>query len=234
MLTVAIDGPAGAGKSTVSKALARRLGLTLVDTGALYRSTALQAHRAGVDMQDEAALGRVAQCLDVRFEFDGEVNKVFLSGEDVSGAIRTPDNSQLASKIAALPAVRSGLMELQRTLASRPPGAVLEGRDIGTVVLPAASVKFFLTASLETRVRRRYDELKASGGSPDFEALLAAESERDRRDSERAIAPLRQAEDATLVDSSQLSVDEVIDQMVLAVRSCTGGPGSTDPEPNTG
>ena len=157
LLTVAIDGPAGAGKSTVSKALAKRLALTLVDTGALYRSVALEAQRKSVGWEaaNEAALGRIAGSLDIRFEFDGDVNKVFLRDEDVSELIRTPEISQGSSKIAALPKVREGLMELQRSLASRPPGAVLEGRDIGTVVLPDARVKFFLTASLECVKRRR-------------------------------------------------------------------------------
>ena len=220
LLTVAIDGPAGAGKSTVSKALAKRLGLTLVDTGALYRSVALQAQQAGVawEADEEATLGKIARTLDVRFDFDGGVNRVLLCGNDVSTAIRTPENSQGASKIATLPAVRAGLMDLQRTLANRQPGAVLEGRDIGTVVLPGASAKFFLTASLERRVKRRYDEVVAAGGAtPDFEELLAAERERDLRDSERATAPLKQADDAILVDSSALSADEVVELMVQEI-----------------
>ena len=221
LLTVAIDGPAGAGKSTVSKALAKRLALTLVDTGALYRSVALEAQRSSVGWEaaNEAALGRIAGSLDVRFEFDGDVNKVFLRDEDVSSLIRTAEISQGSSKIAVLPKVREGLMELQRSLASRPPGAVLEGRDIGTVVLPDARVKFFLTASIETRVQRRYDELKGKGEKPDFDELLKIESERDKRDSERAAAPLKKADDAILIDSSQMATEEVINKMVSEIRT---------------
>ena len=221
LLTVAIDGPAGAGKSSVAKALARRLGLALVDTGALYRSVALQAHRSGIgwEAEKEASLGGLASALDVRFEWDGDVNKVYLRGEDVSAAIRTPQSAEGASKIAALPAVRAGLLELQRSLASVPPGAVLEGRDIGTVVLPGATAKFFLTASLETRVRRRHEQLiaaAAAGGEapPELATLMEAEKERDKRDSERAVAPLAQAEDAYLIADNDLTVDETVDVML--------------------
>ena len=228
MLTIAIDGPAGAGKSTVSKLLARRLGLALVDTGALYRSIALKAGRQGVGMDEEAALGDLAASLNIRFAFNGDINRVFLDGEDVTDGIRSPDVSHAASKISAWPAVRAGLMSLQRQLATQAPGAVLEGRDIGTVVLPHASAKFFLTAPIRTRVQRRFDELVRAGGVPDFESLLAAEVERDRRDSGRAIAPLRQAEDALLIDSGSLSAAEVVESIVEHVRlhapSCTSSP----------
>ena len=223
MLTIAIDGPAGAGKSTVSKMLARRLGLALVDTGALYRSIALKAGRQGVGMEDEVALGALATSLNIRFAFEGDVNRVFVDGDDVTDFIRTPEVAHSASKIAAWPAVRSGLLSLQRQLAAQVPGAVLEGRDIGTVVLPHASAKFFLTAPIRTRVQRRFDELVGSGGSPDWESLLATEIERDRRDSERAVAPLKQAEDALLVDSSELSAAGVVDRMVEHIRSAGEG-----------
>lgn len=217
-LTIAIDGPAAAGKSTVSKALAAQLGLTLVDTGALYRSVAFHAHRCGVDWDDEAALSDIARDLDVSFRFDGKVNRVFLGADEVSDAIRTPEMSEGASRVSALPAVRASLMELQRTLASRPPGAVLEGRDIGTVVLPGATAKFFLTASPETRARRRFDEMVIKGESPVFEDVLAAEVERDRRDTDRAVAPLKQADDAILVDSTGLDAQGVIDLMIDQIR----------------
>ena len=226
VLTVAIDGPAAAGKSTVSKALAAKLGLALVDTGALYRSVALQALRSGVDWADEAALGDIARDLDVSFRFDGARNRVFLGDDDVSAAIREPEMSDGASRVSALPAVRAGLMKLQRRLARRPPGAVLEGRDIGTVVLPDATAKFFLTASPEIRARRRYDEMVRKGGSPYFADVLAAEEERDRRDTEREIAPLKQADDAIRVDSSGLSAEAVIDQMIDEIRQrAPGFPG---------
>ena len=222
-LTVAIDGPAAAGKSTVSKALAATLGPALVNTGALYRSVALQAHRLGVSWDDEAALGDIARELDVRFRFEDGVNHVFLGDDDVSRAIREPEMSDGASRVSALPAVRAGLMELQRRLARRPPGAVLEGRDIGTVVLPDATAKFFLTASPEIRARRRYDEMVAKGQPADFEEVLAAERERDRRDTERAVAPLKQADDAVRVDSSGLSAEGVIDLMIGEIRQRSPG-----------
>ncbi len=222
-LTVAIDGPAAAGKSTVSKALAHRLGLTLVDPGALYRSVALQARRRGVPWDDEAALSDIADGLAVAFEFDGAVNRVFLGGDDVSEAIRAPEMSEGASRVSSLPAVRAGLLALQRRLASQLPGAVLEGRDIGTVVLPAATAKFFLTASPEVRARRRFDEMAARGQAPVFEDVLAAERERDRRDSERAVAPLKQADDAVRVDSTGLSAERVIGHMIDEIRQRAPG-----------
>jgi cytidylate kinase len=220
LLTIAIDGPAAAGKSTASKRIAKRLNLALVDTGALYRCVALAAQQQGVgwDSTHEQELGDIAGTLNVRFEFDGEVNKVYLNDEDVSSTIRTAEASDGASKIATLPAVRASLLELQRSLANRPPGAVLEGRDIGTVVLPDAALKFFLVASIEKRVQRRYDELKAAGRDPDWDELLKAETERDKRDSERATAPLKQADDAILIDSSSLTADEVITTMLAEVR----------------
>ena len=217
-LTVAIDGPAAAGKSTVSKALAHRLGLTLVDTGALYRSVALQARRDDVPWDDEPTLGVLATDLDVAFTFDGTDNRVILGGEDVSRAIRTPEMSEGASRVSSLPAVRAGLLALHRRLAARPPGAVLEGRDIGTVVLPGATAKFFLTASPEVRARRRFDEMAARGQAAVFEEVLAAERERDRRDSERAIAPLKQAEDAVRVDSTGVPAERVIEDMIDQIR----------------
>jgi cytidylate kinase len=228
-LTVAIDGPAASGKSTASKRLAAALGLALVDTGALYRCVALAAKRACVPWDDDAGLERVVNGLDVGFRFDGQVNRVFLAGEDVSEAIRLPTMSVGASTVSARPVVRAGLMQLQRGLAARPPGAVLEGRDIGTVVLPAATVKFFLTASADVRARRRFDELVRRGESPDYDEVLAAEQARDDADSTRAISPLRQAEDAVLVDSSSLDSDEVLAQMLEVVRQRTKP--STAPDP---
>lgn len=222
-LTVAIDGPAAAGKSTVSKSLAAKLGLALVDTGALYRSVALQARRDEVSWDDEAALGEIARELDVRFEFHAGVNRCFLGADDVSAAIREAEMSDGASRVSALPAVRAGLMELQRRLARRPPGAVLEGRDIGTVVLPDATAKFFLTASPEIRARRRFDEMVAKGGTPVFDDVLAAEVERDRRDTDRAVAPLKQAHDAVRVDSSGLSAEAVIATMIDEIRQRAPG-----------
>ena len=172
---VAVDGPAASGKSTVSKRLAVALGLTYVDTGALYRTVALAAQRTGVDWEDDAGLAELVAALDVRLAFDGKASQVWLAGDDVSAAIRAPEISVGASVVAARQAVRRGLLDLQRTLASRPPGAVLEGRDIGTVVLPGATAKFFLTASPEVRARRRFDERRARGEQVEYEEVLAAE-----------------------------------------------------------
>ncbi len=203
---IAIDGPAGAGKSTVARRLAQRLGFFLLDTGAIYRAVALSAARAGVVFSDGAQLAEIARRLPIRFDADG---RVWLGDEDVSLAIRTPEMSQGASTVSAHAEVRAGLLDLQRQLASVG-GCVVEGRDIGTVVLPWAPLKIFLTASDEVRARRRYDELKARGAEVDFAATLAELRERDHRDSTRAVAPLKQAADAVLVDTSNLGTDEVV------------------------
>jgi cytidylate kinase len=203
---IAIDGPAGAGKSTVAKALAKRLGFFLLDTGAIYRAVALSAQRGGVAFSDGPRLAEVARAMPLRFD---EAGRVWLGGEDVSQAIRTPDMSQGASTVSAHPEVRDALLDLQRRLAQKG-RCVVEGRDIGTVVLPWAPVKIFLTASDEVRARRRYDELRQKGATVTFEATLAELRERDHRDTTRAVAPLKQAPDAVLVDTSDLPQDEVI------------------------
>jgi len=226
---VAVDGPAASGKSTVSKRLAVALGLTYVDTGALYRTVALAAQRTGVDWEDDAGLAELVAALDVRLAFDGKASQVWLAGDDVSAAIRAPEISVGASVVAARQAVRRGLLDLQRTLASRPPGAVLEGRDIGTVVLPGATAKFFLTASPEVRARRRFDERRARGEQVEYEEVLAAELDRDRADETRALAPLKQAADAVPVDSSNLGLDEVVARMVAVVAEKTGAGGRDGP-----
>jgi cytidylate kinase len=218
---VAIDGPAGAGKSTVSRRLADRLGYTFLDTGALYRSVAFLAHRQGVSSADEAGIAEIAQTLAVRFDPQPGMIRVWANGEDVSSAIRRPEVSQLASKVSAYPHVRSALLEAQRRVAAKD-SVVAEGRDIGTVVFPAAQAKFFLTASQETRARRRTLELEAEGKGARFEEVLAAIQERDERDSGREAAPLRQAEDALLVDSSARSIEEVIAFMYNTVRERGG------------
>lgn len=208
---VAIDGPAGAGKSTVSKLLARRLDFALVDTGAIYRCVALQARREGIALDDDARLGELLGRLHISFHVEGEDNRVFLGGEDVSEAIRTPDNSMAASAVSSRPVVRQGLLALQRRLAlEAPKGAILEGRDIGTVVFPDADVKFFLEARPEVRARRRYEELFQKGAERSLEEVLADQVKRDQDDASRAVAPLKAAEDAIRVDSTELPLSEVV------------------------
>ena len=221
---IAIDGPAGAGKSTVSKLLARRLGFFLLDTGAIYRAVALAASRAGVAFSDGERLGAIARGLAIRFDEQG---RVWLGDEDVSTAIRTPEMSQGASTVSAHPAVREALLDLQRQIASRG-RCVVEGRDIGTVVLPWAPLKIFLTASEEVRARRRWDELRARGSDVDLAATLAELRERDERDSKRAVAPLKQAEDALLVDTSTLDLGSVVDQLERIARERLGPSISLD------
>lgn len=219
---VAIDGPAGAGKSTVARALARRLGFFLLDTGAIYRSLALHAQRQGVEFSDGPRLGQLAQSLPIRFGRGpgAEEGKVFLGSVDVTLAIRAPEISQGASFVSAHPEVRDALLALQRQLAQSGP-CVAEGRDVGTVVLPHAPIKLFMTASAEVRAQRRFVEQKGRStaeSAPDYASTLAAISERDHRDSTRATAPTRQADDAVLFDTSHLSLDEVIDQVEALCR----------------
>jgi CMP/dCMP kinase len=220
---VAIDGPAGAGKSTVARLLADRLGFTLVDTGALYRAVALAAQRGGVAWDDEANVVAVARRLSASRSLalvpDKEKGvRVMLDGADVSDAIRTADMGMGASRVSAIGGVRAALLELQRQ-AGEKGGVVLEGRDIGTVVFPDAEVKFFLTASPEVRARRRYDELVERGQRVEFAATLAEVKARDENDTNRPIAPLRRADDAVLVDSSDRPVDDIVAEMVGRVSA---------------
>jgi cytidylate kinase len=222
---VAIDGPAGAGKSTVSRRLAEALGFVLVDTGAMYRSVALAARRAGVAFSEAAKVGAIARGLvadqALAFERDHALGvRVKLSGEDVSEAIRTQEIAQGASLVSAHPEVREALMDLQR-IAGRDGGVVLEGRDIGTVVFPDAEAKFFLTA--ETRARRRHAELTAKGQAKTFDETLEEVKRRDAQDEGRAIAPLRKADDATVVDSTALSIDDVVASMLAHVKKLGRG-----------
>lgn len=220
-LTVAIDGPAGAGKSTVSKAVADALKYRLVDTGAIYRSVALLAERRGVSFQDDAALGEIVAGLEIDFAMADGVNRVTLFGEDVTEQIRTPAISLAASDVSTRPVVRRGLLELQRRLAGSG-GAVLEGRDIGTVVCPDAPLKFFLDAHPEERARRRYEELKARGKDITLEHVMHEMNARDAQDQGREHAPLKVADDAVVLDSTALSPAEVVQRIVSAVREAGG------------
>jgi CMP/dCMP kinase len=220
---VAIDGPAGAGKSTVARRVADALGFVLVDTGAMYRAVALAAERAGVPWSDGPKLGALASSLvdaaALTFERDPARGvRVKLRGEDISDAIRTPPIGMGASTVSAHPQVRTALLDLQR-LAGAKGGVVLEGRDIGSVVFPDAEAKFFLTARPEVRAKRRFDELVAKGDKEvTLEGTLEDVRRRDAQDTGRAVAPLKQADGAVLVDSSGMSIDEAVEAMVAHVR----------------
>lgn len=219
---VAIDGPAGAGKSTASRLVAARLGFAMVDTGAIYRAVALAATRRGVALDDDPRLAALLPSVEIHFAppaAPGGGQRVLLGGEDVSTEIRTPAMSLGASKVSGRPVVRAGLLDLQRRLALAPEnaGAVLEGRDIGTVVFPDADVKFFLTASAEERARRRHAELQAKGDRQSFDEVLADQLRRDRDDSQRAVAPLRPADDAVVIDTTSVPLADVVERIVKDV-----------------
>lgn len=219
-LVVAIDGPAGAGKSTAARLLARRLGYELLDTGAIYRVMALLARRRGIAWEDGAGVAALAADLDLGFRLDGDLNRVLVDGVDVSADIRTPEMSDGASRVSALPEVRAALLGLQRRLGAEG-GVVVEGRDIGTVVFPAAGAKFFLTATADERARRRVAELRAAGRPVDLDRTREEMRARDERDSTRDVAPLRKAGDAVEIDSSALTPDEVVAQMAAIVAERT-------------
>ncbi len=227
---VAIDGPAGAGKSSASRLLAGRLGFALVDTGAIYRTVALAASRQGIAFDDDARLGPLMPTVSIRFApaaVPGGAQQVFLGGEDVSADIRTPPMSLGASAVSARPVVRAGLLELQRRLAASPEnrGAVLEGRDIGTVVFPDADLKVYLTATEDCRARRRFVELQGKGDPQRYEQVLEDQRRRDRNDSERALAPLKPAADARIFDTSGIPLDEVVEQLAREVEATLAARG---------
>jgi len=218
---VAIDGPAGAGKSTVARALADRLGYTFLDTGALYRSVALVAQDNHISWDDGTRLGTMAKALAIVFERDAGRTRILADGRDVTDAIRRTEISEGASRVSALPEVRAALLDMQRRVSIHAK-VVAEGRDIGTVVFPSAQAKFFLIANLETRAQRRTLELQAAGRPAVLADVLAEMQVRDARDSGRDVAPLRRADDAIEIDSSLATPEEVIERMIAIVRSRGG------------
>ena len=206
-INIAIDGPAGAGKSSIAKLVSKELGYIYVDTGALYRTVGLYSIRKGIDTKDAEAVTATLKDIEVKLGFVDGAQHVFLNGEDVSDAIRTPEASMGASNVSAIPAVRTFLFDLQRDIAKNN-NCIMDGRDIGTVVLPDAQIKLFLTASPEARAERRYKELIEKGEKVDFQDVLDDINKRDYQDSHREIAPLKQAEDALLVDNSGCNLEE--------------------------
>ncbi len=208
-MNIAIDGPAGAGKSTIAKKLAKELGFIYVDTGAMYRAMAYYFLQNGIASDDEAAIAKACPAVDVTIAYENGEQQVLLNGENVNGVIRTEQVGNMASATSVYPVVRKKLVELQQGLAAKA-DVIMDGRDIGTCVLPNAQVKIYLTASSKTRATRRYEELTAKGESCDLEEIEKDIIERDYRDMHRETSPLKQAEDAVLVDSSDLTINEVV------------------------
>ena len=215
---IAVDGPSGSGKGTVCRILSERLDWHLLDSGALYRLTALAGAARGLDPSDEAGHAAVAAALDVRFEVDATgAERVLLDGGEVTRELRTELTGNMASVVAAMPAVRAALLQRQRAFAAEP-GLVADGRDMGTVVFPSAGLKVFLTASAEERARRRYNQLKEKGLAANLAGLSQEILERDRRDSARSVAPLRPAADAVVIDSTGMTVDDVLNRILALAR----------------
>ena len=214
-INIAIDGPGGAGKSSISKAIAKELGFIHVDTGAMYRAIGLYAIRNNCTEPEQ--LARQIEKIDIELKFIGGVQRVLLCGDDVSDYIRSPEVSMAASKVSAVPEVRKHLLDLQKKIAAEN-NIIMDGRDIGTVVLPHADLKIFLTASAEERASRRYLELREKPDCPSYEEILADMKQRDYQDTHRAIAPLCQAEDAVVVDSSDMGFHEVVEHITNLIK----------------
>jgi len=215
-LIIAIDGPSGAGKSTVARLLAKRLGYTYIDSGAMYRAIGWKAKQEGVDPADEQALAKLCDRTNISIKKDNDDPRIFADNVDVSGAIRTPEMGMMASAVSKSRAVRARLLILQRELSAQG-GVVMDGRDIGTVVFPGADVKFYLDASAEERGKRRFRELKAKGQDIELSRITREIEERDLQDSGREIAPLTRADDALFIDSSRMSIDDVISRLLVEV-----------------
>lgn len=211
-MKIAIDGPAGAGKSTISKAAAKKLGFIYIDTGAMYRAVGLAAVRQGIDTTDTEGVTSILDDIEISISYEESGQQIFLNGENVSTHIRLPEISVAASNVAVIPAVRLKLVELQRELASHN-DVLMDGRDIGTYVLPDAEVKIFLTASVEERAMRRYRELAEKGIQADFDEVKADMEYRDKNDSEREFAPLKPAEDSIILDNTDLSLEQSVDKI---------------------
>lgn len=217
-INIAIDGPAGAGKSTIAKKLAQELGYVYVDTGAMYRAMAYYFLQQGIDKTDEAAINAAVDGADVTIRYVDGAQQVLLNGEDVTGSLRSEQVGNMASNTSVYPAVRVKLVALQQKLAQTT-DVIMDGRDIGTCVLPDAQVKIYLTASVGTRAKRRYDELvEKKGEQPDLEKIEADIEERDYRDMHREMSPLRQADDAVLVDSSEMNIEQVVSAILEIVK----------------
>jgi len=217
-INIAIDGPAGAGKSTIAKSISKLLGIIYLDTGAMYRAVALKAINSGIDTKDEEKLSSLVENIDIKIEYKGNEQRVILEGKDVTELIRTPEVSIGASDVSAIPKVRLKMVELQREIAANN-DVVMDGRDIGTFVLPDAKYKFFLTASIEERARRRYEELIARGmKDAKLKDVMKDISYRDKNDSTRAFAPLVKAEDAIEIDTTYLSISEVVDRILSYIK----------------
>lgn len=216
-MKVAIDGPAGAGKSSIAKAVSKKLGFVYIDTGAMYRAVAVYAIENGIEIKEENFTQEVLDDIKIDIAYEDGTQKIYLLGKDVSERIREADVSIGASNVAVIPAVRLKLVELQRTLAEKT-SVIMDGRDIGTYVLPDAEVKIFLTASSDVRAKRRLLEMKEKGMEADFETVKRDIEYRDKNDSEREFAPLRQAEDAVLVDTSDMTIEEVVDRITGIIR----------------
>lgn len=221
IFSIAIDGPAGAGKSTVARAAAAELGAMYLDTGAMYRTVGLYFARKGM-LEDKAAIARMVGDVDIAVKFVGDVQHMLLEGEDVSEAIRTPEASMAASAVGAIPEVRQRLVKLQQETA-KGISIIMDGRDIGTKVLPDATLKLYITASAEVRALRRYNELREKGQTPRFHEILDDIVERDYNDSHRAASPLMRAEDAHLLDTSSMTLRQVLDEVKRLAREVIGG-----------
>jgi cytidylate kinase len=221
-VVVAIDGPAGTGKSSVSKGLAQALGARYLDTGAMYRMVTLAVLRAGADPTDAETVAQIASRMQMSVDYRSEGDRYFLAGEDVSAEIRGDNVTQAVSAVSSIPAVRTRLVDLQRRMADGGGSVVVEGRDIGTVVLPDAPVKIFLTASAETRARRRNDQNIAAGLTDDYDGVLADVRRRDHLDSTRAVSPLRAASDSVIIDTGSMTEDEVITHLLELVEQRDG------------